>query len=161
MTVTPIGTACTSVPLVPETVTDAVPVVAVAEAANVTVAVVPVVEGGAKVAVTPAGRPAAPNITLPVKPFRRVTVSVLTADAPCWTDTLAGLAARAKSGVCDGVTASETLTVRTNVPLVPVIVTGEVPTGVFAAAAKVTMLLLAAVDAGLNVAVAPAGRPEA
>ena len=122
---------------------------------------VPVVDGGVNVALTPAGSPAAPKRTLPVKPFTRVMVIVLTADAPCWTDTLAGLAESEKSGVWDAVTASETFTVRTSAPLVPVTVTCEVPTGVLAAAANVTVLLLPVVDAGLNVAVAPAGRPLA
>lgn len=56
-------------------VTVAVPVVAVLLAVNVSVLVV-VAEAGLNDAVTPLGRPDADRLTLPVKPFTGVTVTV-------------------------------------------------------------------------------------
>ena len=50
-----------------------------------------------KVAVTPAGNPEADRVTLPVKPFRSVSVMVLVPVEPCATDTLVGDADRLKS----------------------------------------------------------------
>jgi len=58
------------------------PNVAALEAVKVTVELVPVVEGGLKVAVTPLGSPVALKATLPANPPTRVTVSVLAALAP-------------------------------------------------------------------------------
>jgi len=81
-------------PLVPVTVTVVVLAPALAAAVNVNV-LVPVVDAGLKLAVTPAGRPLALNATLPVNPPRGVTVTVLVA-VPPWT-TLALVAAREKS----------------------------------------------------------------
>ena len=72
---------CVSEPLVPVTVTVAVPVAAVAEAVKVSV-LVPVVEDGLKLAATPLGRPLALKATLPVKPLPGVTVTVLVAVPP-------------------------------------------------------------------------------
>jgi len=76
-------------------VTFAVPAVAVLEAVNVTV-LVPVVDAGLKLAVTPEGKPLALRATLPVNPPEGVTVTVLLDVPPCATDTLAGLADREK-----------------------------------------------------------------
>ena len=86
-----------SVPLVPVTVTLAVPVAAVLEAVKVTV-LVPVVEAGLKLAVTPAGKPLAARATVPVKPFSGLTVMVLLPDAPWATERLVGFADSEKSG---------------------------------------------------------------
>jgi hypothetical protein len=80
-----------SVPLVPVTVTVADPVVAVVEAVKVRV-LVPVVDAGLKLAVTPAGKPLAARATEPVKPFSGLTVMVLLPDAPWATVKLVGLA---------------------------------------------------------------------
>jgi hypothetical protein len=68
-------------PLVPVTVTVAGPVVAVVEAVKVRV-LVPVVDAGLKLAVTPDGKPLAARATEPVKPFSGLTVMVLLPDAP-------------------------------------------------------------------------------
>jgi hypothetical protein len=76
-TVRLIGTAAVSVPLVPVIVTDDWPRVAVAEAVNVSFELGPVVDVGAKLAVTPDGRPLAVNATAPVKPPAGVIVTVL------------------------------------------------------------------------------------
>jgi hypothetical protein len=63
-------------------VTVAGPSVAVAEAVKVTVLLVPVVEAGLKLAVTPAGKPLAPNATALENPPVRVIVITLDAFAP-------------------------------------------------------------------------------
>jgi len=73
----------------------------VLEAVKVSV-LVPVVEVGLKLAVTPEGKPLALRATLPVNPPEGVTVTVLLPVAP-WA-TLALVAAREKSGVCTTVT---------------------------------------------------------
>jgi hypothetical protein len=67
---------------------------ALAAAVKVNV-LVPVVDVGLKLAVTPAGRPLALNATLPVNPPRGVMVTVLVA-VPPWP-TLALVAEREKS----------------------------------------------------------------
>ena len=69
-------------PDVPVTVTAIVPVVAVLLAVNVNVLVVAVLLG-LNEAVTPLGRPDADKLTLPLKPFCGVTVTVLAPLAPC------------------------------------------------------------------------------
>lgn len=74
-------TAWVRVPLVPVTVTFAVPVVALLEAVNVSVLVV-VVDAGLNAAVTPAGSPLIANATLPIKPPLGVTVMASVAVAP-------------------------------------------------------------------------------
>jgi hypothetical protein len=89
---------CESVPLTPVTVTVAAPRVALLDAVKVSV-LVPVVEAGLKAAVTPAGKPLALNATLPVNPPEGVTVIVLVVVPPCATETLDGLADKAKLGV--------------------------------------------------------------
>lgn len=73
-------------PLVPVTVTVAVPTVAAAEAVNVSVLPAdPVTEVGLKAAVTPVGKPLALNATVPVKPLKGETVTLLVAAVPCMT----------------------------------------------------------------------------
>lgn len=78
-------------------VTVDVPVVAVELAVNVTV-LVDVVGFVPKVAVTPAGKPDADRLTLPVKPPEGVTVIVLFPLPPSATVKLAGEADREKFG---------------------------------------------------------------
>jgi hypothetical protein len=68
-------------PEVPVMVTITVPMVAVGLAVNVNVLVL-VVLLGLNEAVTPLGRPEADRFTLPLKPFRAVTVTVLVALVP-------------------------------------------------------------------------------
>ena len=97
VTVRAIVVLCVKDPLVPVTVTLAVPVAAVLDAAKVTL-LVPVVDAGLKLAVTPVGKPLAARATVPVKPFSGLTVMVLLADAPWATERLAGLADREKFG---------------------------------------------------------------
>ncbi len=85
-------------PDVPVIVIVDVPTVAVPLAVSVKV-LVPVVLAGLNVAVTPAGRPEADRLTLPVNPFSGVTVMVLVPLPPWVTATLPGEAESAKSGV--------------------------------------------------------------
>jgi hypothetical protein len=101
-TVRVIVVVCVNPPPVPVMVTVAGPSVAVAEAVKVTVLLVPVVDAGLKLAVTPVGNPLALNATLPVKPPVRVIVIALFAVKPRVTFTLVGFAESAKSG-CGGV----------------------------------------------------------
>jgi hypothetical protein len=84
---------CDNVPDVPVIVTDFVPVVAVLLALKVTT-LLPVVGFVPNVAVTPAGRPDAERVTLPVKPFSLLTVIVLVPLLPCVTVKLLGEADR-------------------------------------------------------------------
>ena len=71
-------------PLVPVTVKDALPTVAVFDATNVRVLPAePVTEDGLKLAVTPAGRPLTLKATAPSKPLIAETVMLLDALVPC------------------------------------------------------------------------------
>jgi hypothetical protein len=80
---------CVKAPEVPVIVTVAVPVVAVLLAVRVRT-LVDVVGFVPKLAVTPAGRPEAESVTLPVKPPVGFTVMVLLPLLPCVTVTLVG-----------------------------------------------------------------------
>jgi hypothetical protein len=80
-------------PEVPVMVTVTVPVVAVLLAVNVKVLVV-VAGFVLKDAVTPLGSPDADKVTLPVKPFCGVTVTVLVPAVPCVIVKLPGAAER-------------------------------------------------------------------
>src|SRR5579859_3210324 len=79
-------------------VTVAVPVVAVALVVSVRL-LVPLVLAGLKLAVTPAGRPEADKLTLPVKPLVGLTVIVVAPLLPWVTERLVGDEESVKSGV--------------------------------------------------------------
>jgi hypothetical protein len=85
-----------SPPPAPLTVTLAVPVAAVPDAARVNVLLPPVVEAGVKLAVTPLGNPVALKATASAKPPVRMMLIALVAFAP-WI-TFVGLAEIVKSG---------------------------------------------------------------
>ena len=85
-------------PLVPVMVTVAVPRVAVLLAVSVRT-LVEVVGLVPNVAVTPAGKPDADKVTLPVNPPEGVTVIVLVPLLPCKTVRLVGESDSEKSGV--------------------------------------------------------------
>src|SRR5215472_9715875 len=85
-------------PLVPVAVTLAVPTVAVLETVKVNV-LLPVVDAGLKLAVTPAGNPLAARATVPENPFTGATLMVPLPVPPCATDSVAGLADNVKSGL--------------------------------------------------------------
>ena len=87
-------------PEVPVMVTVAAPVVAVALAVNVST-LVPVVGFVPNAAVTPLGRPDAARVTLPVNPFRSVTLIVLVPLLPWVTVRLLGESESVKLGVAE------------------------------------------------------------
>ena len=89
--------AAVKLPDVPVMVTVDVPVVADAVAVSVSV-LVEVVGFGLNPAVTLLGRPEALKLTLPVKPFNGLTVTVLVPLPPCATLTLVGEAESVKFG---------------------------------------------------------------
>ena len=147
-------------PLVPVTVTVADPEVAVAEAVKVRV-LVPVVDAGLKLAVTPAGKPLAASETLPLKPLAGLTVMVLLPVPPCATERVAGFAFKEKSGFVP-VTVRAMVALWVSEPLVPTIEMLVVPEGVLVCALKLmTMLPLPFTEDGLKLACTPAGRPLA
>ena len=108
--------------------------------------------------VTPGGKPDTEQVTLPVNPFRSVTVIVLVAAPPGATETAAGEAETVKLGV--GATVSAMVVDPLSVPEVPAIVMVVVAAAAELLAAKVSTLLPVA---GLvpNVAVTPVGNPDA
>jgi hypothetical protein len=150
---------CVSVPEVPVMVTVAAPTVAVLLAVNVTT-LVEVVGLVPKLAVTPDGNPEADKVTEPVNPPEGVSVIVLFPLVPCFTVKLDGEAESAKFGVAVAFTVRATLVVWVNDPDVPVIVTLAVPVVAVELAVNVTTLV-DVVGLVPNVAVTPAGRPDA
>ena len=150
------------VPL-PTTVSVYVPGAVAAPAVTVIVDEPPAVMlDGAKPTVVPAGAPVALKETLCADPFVTAVETVDFALAPCTTLTVVGLAASEKSDDGAAETVSATVVVCVALVPVPVTVTVYVPAGVLGPAVSVsTEELPAATDAGLNDAVAPAGRPLA
>ena len=107
----------------------------------------------------PVGRPLALNVTAELNPFDGVTVTLYVVPLPAVTVWLDGVAPMVKSpaGLRRRVTEVECVVV-----LVPVIVTVALPIGVVLLV--VTVIVeepLEVIDGGLNVAVAPAGKPLA
>ena len=76
-----------NVPEVPLILTVVVPVAAALLAVNVST-LEPVAGLVPKLAVTPLGKPVAVSVTLPVKPFAGVTVTVSVAVVPCVTESV-------------------------------------------------------------------------
>lgn len=88
VTVSEMEVVAVSVPEVPVMVIGYVPATVVAATVKVRTLVV-AVGLVAKAAVTPVGNPEAARVTLPVNPFRSVTVMVSVPLAPCATDSAA------------------------------------------------------------------------
>src|SRR5258705_385732 len=87
-------------PLVPVMVIGNDPIVAVVDVVTVSVEVPPpVTDAGLMDPLAPAPKPEAPRLTVPVKPFVAVTVTVYVVLPPCAIDRLAGAAEMVKSGV--------------------------------------------------------------
>jgi antitoxin (DNA-binding transcriptional repressor) of toxin-antitoxin stability system len=156
-----IGSVCVWPPPVPVIVTELVLVMALAEAVKVRVLLVPVAEAGSKVAVTPLGRPVVASATMSVNPPLRVMVMALVAVAPWVTAAELGLAESEKSAVAAALTVRVTGAVRVTPPPVAVTVTAAVPAAALLEAVRVKVEVLPAVEAGLKLAVTPAGRPVA
>ena len=106
----------------PEIVTVYVPATADFEVVRVSVEFPDVViEDGAKLAVTPLGKPEAPRVTDPLNPFRAPTVAVNAVDFPATTVCDEGEAEKLKSGFSvTALTVTLTLVLCTRLPLVPV-----------------------------------------
>ncbi len=156
-TVSAIVVEAVRLPEVPVTVTVAMPVVAVLDAVNVST-LEPVAGLVPKLAATPLGKPVAVSVTLPVKPFAPVILTVSVALAPCTTETAAAVGASVKLGAAATVSAIVVEAVR--LPEVPEIVTVDVPVVAVLDAVKVMPL---APVAGLvpKLAVTPVGSPVA
>ena len=157
MTVSVMVVLCERFPLVPLTVTVVALTPAVLAAVKVSV-LVPVVDCGLKLAVTPAGNPLTLRATVPLNPPPGMTVTVLVA-VPPWT-TLALVADSEKSEGPVTVRAIVALCVR--LPLVPTMEIFVVPAGVLVCALKLTtMVPLPLTEDGLKFALTPGGKPVA
>jgi hypothetical protein len=115
---------CASVPLVPEMVTVYVPAVVEFNVVRVSVELPEVeIEVGEKLAVTPVGRPEAARETVPVNPFRGLTLAENVVEFPAATVCEEGEAEKLKSGVSvTAFTVTLTLVLWTRLSLVPVMV---------------------------------------
>jgi hypothetical protein len=121
-----------------------------------------VTDVGLKVAVAPVGSPVADSETVCAVPDTTVVDTAVETEEPCVAEPDVGEVEMEKSLVATGFTVSEKVAVWLVDPEVPVIVIVEVPVGVDDVVASVNVELLPAdTEAGLNVAVVPAGRPEA
>jgi hypothetical protein len=144
-----------SAPETPLTAIEKLPTVAVLLAVKV-IRLAPAVLAAANVAVTPLGSPDADSVTLLLKPFCAVTVTVPAADAPRGRPRVAGARDRVKAGA---VTVSAIVVALVSVPDTPVTVTVAIPTVAELPAVKVRELL-PVVLGGLKEAVTPPGNPE-
>ena len=113
---------------------------------------------GVNVPVAPVGNPSTLSVTCPEKPPAGVMATPKFTALPCVTDWLPGDPAIVKSGTTGAVTTRETVAVCVRLPLTPVMVSVDVPTGVVA---KVVMLSADVDVAGfvVKVPVAPVGNP--
>lgn len=119
---------------------------------------VPVVLAGMKEAFTPPGKPDAVRVTLPLKPFCGVTVSVVAPLEPCAKLRLVGAADSVKLGGAFTVRVSEVVLVR--LPEVPETVMVAVPSVAELPAVSVRVLVVVVLE-GTKEAVTPVGRPDA
>jgi hypothetical protein len=158
---------CVTAPPVAVTVTFVVPTVAVLLAVNVSVELPPpgaAMEAGLKLAVTPAGRPEADSAIAELNPPLTVVEMPELPDVPCATDKLLGDALTAKFGAVAALTVRGIVNVCVSPPPVAVTVTLAVPVVAVLLAVNVRVELPvpgAAIDAGLKLAVTPAGKPDA
>src|SRR5271165_3455489 len=149
---------CVRLPLVPVMVTVDVPTGVVPLVVTVSVELPdPVTVAGTKFAVVPAGNPLALSVTTPPNPFNAPILAVYVVALPATTVCVPGVAVRLKLGG-GGVPPAACV----NAPLVPVMVTVDVPTGVVPLVLTVRVELPVPVTvAGTKFAVAPAGNPLA
>jgi hypothetical protein len=120
----------------------------------------PVTDVGLNDAVAPAGNPLAPRVTAALNPFRAMTETVQVALPPGAIVCDEGATETEKSAVA--LTTRVTVEVCVSDPLVPVIVSVELPGGVLPVVVIVRVDAPEPVtDAGLNEAVAPVGKPLA
>ena len=153
---------CTRLPLVPVIVTVELPDGVVLAVVTVSVELPdPVTVAGEKLAAAPVGNPLALSVTTPPKLFNGVIVVVYVPAFPDTTFCVLGLPVIVKSG--GGGTAFTTILTGAecvSVPLVPVIVSVDVPTGVVLPVVTVSVMVPDPVTvAGEKLAVAPVGNP--
>src|SRR5690349_9268039 len=138
------------------------PVVAVPVAVSVSVSVLPVVLGAAKVPDKPFAAPVSDRLTAPAKPPVRVIVTTAVADWPCVTDTDVGLTDRVNAppppDVAVTVSASVADVAVTPLP-VAVTVMLAFPVVAVAVATNVSVAELAADAIVVEDTVTPVGRP--
>jgi hypothetical protein len=144
-----------SAPETPLTVMGKLPAVAVLLAVKVTT-LVPAVFGAANEAVTPLGSPDADRITLLLKPFCGITVTVPVAVAPRGSPRLAGCSDRVKFGA---VMVSPMVVALVIAPEAPLTIAVYVPGVTVLLALKVREVLAVVLD-GLKAAVTPVGNPD-
>ena len=113
---------------------------------------------GAKVAVTPAGNPCAARLTLPANPNCGDKKMVDVPEPPSFTLRLFGEAESMKAG---GLIVSASVVPAVRLPEVPVMVTVAVPGAALLVAVSVSKLVPVDIGFGANVAVTPAGSPDA
>ena len=150
-------------PLVPVTVRVDVAAGVVLPVVTVIVEVPLVVTvGGEKLAVAALGNPLALSVTVPANPFSAPMVTVYVVELPAVTVCVEGETAMEKSGTTAVATTRLVVVECASVPLVPVMVSVEVPVGV--APVVVTVIVevpLVVTVAGEKLAVAPVGKPLA
>jgi hypothetical protein len=113
---------------------------------------------GLKVPVAPAGKPLTLSVAWPAKPLTGVTVTPKLVELVWITVWLDGEALTMKSG--DELTTSVTVVVCVTVPLIPVIVTADVPGGVLAPVVTEQVEDEVA-GVGVKLPLAPVGKPLA
>jgi len=122
---------------------------------------VPVMDVGLKLAVTPVGWPLADKLTAESNPPETVLVIFEVPELPLETLIDVGEAERAKLATTGAVTVRVTVVVCIRLPLVPVMVIGNVPVVAVEDTVKVRTDVPAPVmDVGLKPAVTPDGRVE-
>jgi hypothetical protein len=155
---------CVTLPLVPVIVNVDVPagVLPVVVTVNVEVPA-PVTVPGEKLAVAPVGNPLALSVTTPPNPFNDPMLAVYVVAFPAITVRVLGVTEIVKSGGGGCVfTTKLTVVLCVKLPLTPVIVSVDVPTGVLPLVVTVNVELPVPVTvAGEKLAVAPAGNPLA
>jgi hypothetical protein len=152
---------CVRLPLVPVIVSVEVPAGVVPVVVTVIVEVPLVVTvAGEKLALAPMGKPPALSVTVPVNPFSAPIVTVYVVEFPGFTVWEAGAAETEKSGAVETTRPEVAECVR--LPLVPVIVSVELPAGVVPSVVTVIVEVpLVVTVAGEKLALAPVGKPLA
>jgi hypothetical protein len=154
---------CVRLPLVPVTVRVDVAAGVVLPVVTVIVEVPLVVTvAGEKLAVAALGNPLALRVTIPANPFSALMVTVYVVELPAVTVCVEGATPMEKSGTTAVATTRLEVAECVRLPLVPVIVSVEVPVGVVPVVVTVIVEVpLAVIVAGEKLAEAPVGRPLA
>jgi len=122
----------------------------------------PVTVGGEKLAVAPVGNPLALSVTTPVNPFSAAMLAVYVVALPTVTVRVPGLPEIVKYAGGGAFSTKLTVVVCVTLPLMPLSVNVEVPTGVLPVVVTVNVEFPAPITvAGEKLAVAPVGNPLA